>query len=343
MKLECLATGSLPHKDAKQALVLVKENFSIPFWPQLTRLNRNEDMIVQFTENMPSFFRNEEKCWLDAECEDFFNEVETFFEDFEAKNVLNYGITKDFSVIFDSFLELIKETKPAYAKGQIVGPFTLATTLVDKSGKCAIYDETLKEVIVKTLSLKALWQIEKIKEANPDTTPIIFLDEPSITQMGTSAFITIPPQDVTQMLREISDTIKSAGAISAVHCCGKCDWSVVLSCGADIINLDAYTYAQNLSLFYKDVEKFLQNGGKIAWGVVPTLDKTAIAQADLPQMINVFEQAVNYLTQKGIDEKIIIENSLVSTSCGAGGLSEELAQKALLLTRELSEALKERY
>ena len=60
-------------------------------------------------------------------------------------------------------------------------------------------------------------------------------------------------------------------------------------------------------------------------------------------MISVFDKAVKYLTEKGIDEKIIIENSLVTPSCGAGALSEELAEKAMDLTKQLSISLRERY
>ena len=49
-----MAIGSLPHKDLNEAMDLVKKNFDkIPFWPQLAKLNKNEDMIFQFLENMP--------------------------------------------------------------------------------------------------------------------------------------------------------------------------------------------------------------------------------------------------------------------------------------------------
>jgi hypothetical protein len=366
LKLEHLAIGSLPHKSVDSAMALVRENFTIPFCPQMVRLNKNEDMIIQYTENMPAFFSDEEsgKFWLETESDEFFAQMEEFFEDYaeiearlpgstEAK-LSKYAISADYYSGFAKFLEIVRTTKPAYAKAQIVGPFTLASTLVDKAGRCAIYDDTLKEIIIKTLSLKALWQIEEIKGANPanppsggllngGTVPIIFIDEPSISQLGTSAFLTISSRDVTEMLKEVSDVIQTAGALSAIHCCGKCDWSVVLNSGVNIINLDAYTYAQNLSVFGSDVEKFLKNGGKIAWGVVPTLDKNALHAADLDKMINVFEAAVKYLTGKGIDEKMIIDNSLISPTCGAGGLSEELAEKAMRLTRQVSDFLKEKY
>ena len=330
---------------------LVKKDFNkIPFWPQLTKINKNEDMIFQFLENMPSFFIDKDtgKTYLETESDKFFEDIEQFFADYEeiTSDITCEALDKyaiNYSCALPEFIKIVKNTKLAYAKGQIVGPFTLSTTLVDKSGKCAFYDETLKEIIIKTLTLKALWQIREIKKACPDTVPIIFIDEPSISQLGTSAYITISSDEVTEMIKEISDFIKANGALSAIHCCGKCDWNMPVNAGVDIINLDAYTFAQNLSLFSKELEEFLKAGGKIAWGVVPTLHPEILEKTDLNSMISVFDKAVKYLTEKGIDEKIIIENSLVTPSCGAGGLSEELAQKAMDLTRKLSESLRERY
>ena len=350
LTLECLAIGSLPHINLENAMELVKKDFNkIPFWPQLTKISKNEDMIFQFLENMPSFFIDKEtgKTYLETESDKFFEDTEQFFADYEEIIAdINCDTTDKYAINYSSsfpeFIKIIKDTKPVYAKGQIVGPFTLSTTLVDKSGRCAFYDETLKEIIIKTLTLKALWQIKQIKTASPDTIPIIFIDEPSISQLGTSAYITISADEVTEMIKEISDLIKTNGALSAIHCCGKCDWNMPVNAGVDIINLDAYTFAQNLSLFSKELEEFLKAGGKIAWGVVPTLHPEILEKTDLNSMISVFDKAVKYLTEKGIDEKIIIENSLVTPSCGAGGLSEELAQKAMDLTRKLSESLRER-
>ena len=86
-----------------------------------------------------------------------------------------------------------------------------------------------------------------------------------------------------------------------------------------------------------------KGGGKIVWGVVPTLDKEALEVCDLDLMVKKFRQSVNYLTKKGIDEKLIINNSLVSTSCGAGSLTTGLAEKAFRLTADLSKNLKAIY
>ena len=349
LKLNCLAIGSLPHDNLNKAMSLVEECFrNIPFWPQLAKVNKNEDMIIQFLENMPSFFIG--KDYLDTEYDEFFEDLEKFFMDYEeilsdvnSPALDRYEVSQEFSSSFPEFIKLIKKYKPDFAKGQIVGPFTLATTLVDKDGKCAFYDETLREIIVKTLTLKALWQIKEIKCANHDTTPIIFIDEPSISQLGTSAFVTISQDEVLAMFKEVSDVIQSAGALSAIHCCGKCDWSVPIQSGVNIINLDAYSFAQNLSLFKDDVKHFLQKGRKIAWGIVPTLDKEALEAANPEVLQQKFTDAIKFLSDKGIDEKLIIENSMISPSCGAGSLTVELAEKAMNLTNDISEILKKRY
>lgn len=348
IKLECLAIGSLPCNNPELSKRYI-ELFNIPFWPQLAKVSKKEDMTFQFLEAMPSFSLSEDFSFsFDTENETFFAELEQFFLDYEeiiSENnealLEKYAITENFASAFKYFIEIITTKKSKFAKGQITGPFTLASTLKDKQGRCAIYDDTLREIIVKTLSLKALWQIKRIKNAG--SVPIIFIDEPSISQLGTSTFLTISREEVISMLKEISDIIKSHGAISAVHCCGKCDWTVPIEAEIDIINLDAYLYAENLSVYSKPTEKFLLNGGKIAWGVVPTLDREALEKIDLNQLISKFDNAVKYLTKKGINEKLIIDNSLITPSCGAGSLPEDLALKALNLTKELSISLKERY
>lgn len=350
LTLNCMAIGSLPHKDVKKAMQIVEENFAIPFWPQLAKFNKNEDMIFQFLENLPGIVNNGEKIYLDNESDDFFIQLEELFLDYEEiisnkdfETLQKYEVSEQNSSTFRPFIKIIEKTKPAFAKGQIVGPFTLATTLTDKEGRCAFYDETLREAIVKLLSLKALWQIEEIRKANKNTTPIIFIDEPSISQLGTSAFITISKEETIEIINEISNLIKEAGALSAIHCCGKCDWTIPIESQVSIINLDGFFFAQNLSLFSNELKPFLEKGGVIAWGIVPTLDKDALDATNIDKMEEKFNEAIDYLVKKGIDKDLLLKNSMVTPSCGAGSLNEELAEKAMKLTKELSLRLKENY
>lgn len=351
LKLQALAIGSLPHNTVESAMEVVKKDFSeIPFYPQLSNINRNEDMTIQFLEGLPSFLPSNESFEIDTESEKFFEDLESFFTDYEeiiadtdTEILEKYAISKEFSSTFPEFEKIIKNTKPQYAKAQIIGPFTLAAMLTDQNGINAIFDETLREIVVKLLTLKVLWQIKHIKQANPTTIPIIFMDEPTLSQLGTSAYLTISEKDVVDMLAEISEIIHQNGGISAIHCCGKCDWTILIKAKADIINFDAFAFSEHLGLFAQEIDKFLQDGGKLAWGLVPTLAVEALKNITLADLIKDFGQGIKYLTNKGIDEKLIIDNSLITSSCGAGSLSVELAQKAMDLVFELSNELRKRF
>ena len=211
LSLLCTAIGSLPHQNVGEAMSLVMDNFKeIPFWPQLSKLNKKENMLVQFLENMPSYQYDEknDKPVLNNNNDNFAVELEQLFLNWEEiisnKNFQlldNYAISKNNSSTFEKFINYVKENKPKYAKGQIIGPFTLATTLNDYTGKIAYYDTTLRDVITKLLALKALWQIEQIKKTSPDTTPIIFLDEPSLSQLRTSAYVSITPDEPVKQIK----------------------------------------------------------------------------------------------------------------------------------------------
>ena len=350
LKLQALAIGSLPHNTVESAMEVVKKDFSeIPFYPQLSNINRNEDMTIQFLEGLPSFLPSNESFEIDTESEKFFEDLESFFTDYEeiiadtdTEILEKYAISKEFSSTFPEFEKIIKNTKPQYAKAQIIGPFTLAAMLTDQNGINAIFDETLREIVVKLLTLKVLWQIKHIKQANPTTIPIIFVDEPTLSQLGTSAYLTISEKDVVDMLAEISEIIHQNGGISAIHCCGKCDWTILIKAKADIINFDAFAFSEHLGLFAQEIDKFLQDGGKLAWGLVPTLDVEALKNITLADLIKDFGQGIKYLTNKGIDEKLIIDNSLITSSCGVGSLSIENAERAMDLVSELSKELRAR-
>ena len=349
LTLECTAIGSLPHTDLTKAIELVKRDFStIPFWPQMVKIDKNEDMIFQFLDNMPSFFCENNKVFLDTNYDKFFEDLEEFFNDYETIiSDINSPLLEKYKIIhasaFEEYISIIKELRPPYAKGQIVGPFTLSSALYTKDEQNAVYDETLREIITKNLILKALWQIKKIKEASPNTTPIIFTDEPTLSQLGTSAYVSVSEDEVKNMFCDITQTLKHHGAIPAIHCCGKCNWSIPLNSGFEIINPDAYSFSENLSLFAGEIKEFLQKGGKIAFGIVPTLNKIALEKTSTEELIKKYRTAVKYLTKNGIDEKLVIENSIITPSCGAGVLPEELAEKAMDLTKELSISLKEIY
>lgn len=350
------AIGSLPHKSSKDAIELIFNKFTnIPFWPQLAKVDRHEDMTIQYLQGIPGIKYDEEqsKFFCDTQSDEFFVELEEFFMDYEAivnekdfTNLEKYAITAPYTSAIPLYIDRLQDKDYPYAKCHIVGAFTLGTSLCDLENVCVFYDETYREVLVKGLTLKAVWQIEQIKKASPNTTPIVFMDEPVMSQFGTSAFITVKKEDIVGVLKEISDVIKDFGGLSAVHCCGKSDWSVLIDSNINILNFDAFAYAKSLEAYVKEVAEFLKNGGYIAWGIVPTLDKDALEKVTLAELVLMFEKSVSALVKKSngaLDKELVLQQSFFTPSCGAGGLTVELSEKAMSLVNELSEELRIKY
>jgi len=355
--LDFLATaiGSLPHANVKDALDLVFDTIpNAPCCPQLSKISPNEDMLIQYTENFPGIRTDDNLSnhYVDLDSENYFEELEELFIDFEeviASDELNdeilnkYAISEAYASAFPSFLSRLKANYPKYIKGQVIGPFTFGTSTFDKDKKCVFYDETYREVITKMLTLKALWQVKEFRKVSPNSKNIIFIDEPTMSQLGTSAFITVTKEDVQDTTNQIVDVLHKYNILVGMHCCGKADWSILLGTNLDIINFDAFSFAENFSLYSQELNSFIDRGGKIAWGVVPTLDVDALEKTNEAELSSVYENAKNLLVSKGIDEQKIINASMLTPSCGAGSLSIEYAQKAMLYLKMLSVNLSKRY
>ena len=343
LSLNYTGIGSLPFKGdnaPKCALDFIFKEFkSIPFWPQLPHFVREEDMVFQYTQNLAGLSFDGDKYFLNPESEEFFSALEELFFDYEnvisaddliqcEKTLDKYAILPPNSNSLAPFLNELKNYHPDFVKGSITGPFTFSTSITDNEGKCAYYNDVLKDVCTKTLSLKALWQVKEFKKAAPSAKSIIFMDEPSISQVGSCAFLSVENSDVIEML--------------GVHCCGKTDWEIALSSNVDIINFDAYSFSQSVANFAPQAKKFLENGGFFAFGIVPTLDKDELKNLDIVGLEEKFDDSIKCFTSKGIDKNLLLKQSFITPSCGCGSLDDEGALKALKLTQELSQRLKER-
>ncbi len=348
-----MAIGSLPHKDTLSALELIKKCYSeIPFWAQLSQVNPLQDMTVQYSQKFPGLkldIKNQ-SFKFDTESDEFAEELEKLYNDYyeiiEENNsdlLEDYAITEPFTTTIQPILEYIKEAKPDFVKGQIIGPFTWGTMLTDADDKCLFYDETSRDIVVKTLTLKALWQIKKFKEANPSITPIIFIDEPTMSQVGTSAFLTVKKEEILSAFDEIITAIQKREALVAIHCCGKADWELILKSKPNIINFDAYSFHKNITTFSKVLKPFLEKGGYIAWGIVPTLDKDSLEKSTVSSLMTILENSIDALAKKGISKEIILKQAIITPSCGAGGLDIKNAEKAMEFAKAISDELRKKY
>jgi hypothetical protein len=258
----------------------------------------------------------------------------------------SFGLSPNYAAGFKEFVSRLPEhvaSRDVYMlKGQVTGPFTLGTNLLDQDGRCSYYHDDLRDVVVKAVALNAMWQMAQLGAY--DLPLMIFLDEPSLVGFGSQTFLTVSREDVLGDINEVTAAIHAQGGLAGVHCEENTDWSLLMESDLDILDFDAYDHMQAITLYPAELRAFLERGGWLGWGIVPTLDREAAATETLPSLMARFEAGVRRLMAKGLDRELLLRRALVTPSCGAGGvLTEPLAERVLRLLRELSLALRSRY
>ncbi|MBU4149617.1 MAG: hypothetical protein KKB52_04645, partial [Candidatus Omnitrophica bacterium] len=196
-----------------------------------------------------------------------------------------------------------------------------------------------KEGLIRLLEIKAGFQIEEFKKISSNV--IIFIDEPYLTNFG-SSFVSIERREVILMLNSLIDKIHSEGALSAIHCCGNTDWSLLAETEVDIINFDAYSYAEGLSLYPEEILKFLKRGGYLAWGIIPT--SPAVIKETEETLFSRLSAEIDKLEKKKIPRDLLLTRSLITPSCGMGTLTQDLVdiiiKKLTLVSRQAKDRLR---
>lgn len=332
-ELRSLAAGSLPLTDPGAACQLTVGALDIPTWPQLPRRTFLENMYAQYSERFPGVVVTNERIYLDQD-RDLDPELEQLYIAY-LMNDLEYAIiSPEYAAGLHRFLQL-DLGQPPVVKGHVTGPVSWGLMVTDRNRKPVLYDDVLAEAAAKHLRLKAAWMEEQLRTLAPQT--IIFVDEPYMSCFG-SAFVSLGRDQVLTLLEEVFAGIRG---LKGVHCCGNTDWSVLLSTTLDILNLDAYGYAESLALYPDEVGAFLERDGIIAWGIVPS--SAQVLEETVDSLVERFHEGIHLLTAKGLHQDDILASSLIMPSCGCGSLTVELAERVLELTGQVSSALQERY
>jgi hypothetical protein len=169
------------------------------------------------------------------------------------------------------------------------------------------------------------------------------MDEPSLVGFGSSAYLGVQEEDIKKDLNEIAGIIHAEQAWAGVHCCENTDWSLLLKSDIDVLNFDAYGFFDRLFLYKDDLVNFMNRGGTLAWGIVPTHAEEIIYSVSAAALIQLWKQHVEKLTAAGLTLEKIARQSLVTPSCGAGSLSKAAALRVLELLQEVSDSLRQEF
>ena len=338
-----LLIGSLPLSDHEKATELVLAHTpEIPLWVQLPS-NPGEGMIDQFLPGFPGLVEDAEKAWIDTTTEAFGEEMLAFYEaylmindadgDIEGSPFALFGErTKGFAAL--THIAPTLDPQPMALKGQITGPITFGTAVKDQDDRAIFYDDQLRDIMVKHLTMQAAWQARMLGKAG--ALPIVFFDEPALAGFGTSAYVTITEGDVISALNEMAGAVHKEGGLAGVHVCANTQWTLLFDADIDIISFDAYTYFDRFILDPEALKAFLDKGGIIAWGIVPTDNADVIKKETADSLYAKWEGQVKALEELGFQREALIDATLITPSCGTGSLQVPMATRVLELTRDLS-------
>lgn len=339
-----LFIGSLPMAEHAAALrEVLQRTPETPHWVQLP-LRPEEGFLVQFCRGLPGL-REGRVPIVQKRSETFEAEILAFYEEFmevtEGRAPLRgsrFSVSQRDAPGLYLLVKALKGRETFVVKGQISGPLSVLLGIHDEDGRSAYYDEQIRDVTVKLLSLKARWQALCLGEEGRRRT-LVFVDEPAMGGLGSSVYIAVDQREALGCLNEVLRSIREAGAWSGVHVCSNADWGALLRQGLDVVSFDAFSYFERFALFSEEVSAFLAGGGMIAWGIVPTAAE-ALEKMEAQRLVSLWLDQAGTLSKGGIEVEGIFRQAFITPSCGLGSLDPRWATKAMDLTVEVSRLLR---
>ncbi len=341
--------GSLPLTDHHEALrQILATTPDIPLWPQLPK-NPKEGMLRQFLDGFPGLTEEGGRFWIDTDRPSFAEEMTRFYEDVlqsadtaelpeESRFSLSEQTARGFSVLREALPRL--DRLPLSVKGQVTGPITCGIGVKDQHGRPLFHDDSLRDVLIKLLSLKARWQVERLRPWCRETGPLLFIDEPGMVNYDSTAFPGTSRAAVCSSMAEVIAAVKDSGGSAGIHICANGDWAPALQSAADMISFDAFSYFDNLILYHDELLAFLARGGILVWGIVPTGDPLAVAAVTEDELLARWQEQMDRVSGLGFAADRLQEQALIAPACGTGSLPPQLAERVLRLTAALARRIR---
>jgi hypothetical protein len=314
------------------------EFLDVPASPQMVRLSPWEDMILGATRGLPGLRVDVAARSVTAPSKGREEAMTEFYERQLAGDSDFLALGPESSLGFTPFLEraaLDPNFGRDYLKVQVVGPLTFGQSVKVDGDRALVDEPDVLEAIAVALGGKAAWAAGRVRALG--RRPIVFFDEPGLSGYG-SAFSTLGRDAVLSALSAAAAEARRLGPVLVgCHVCGNTDWGLLTEAGLDVINFDAYDHLRAVCLYPRELGAFLEKGGALAWGVVPTTEFSAEIEAqDLAEMTR---RGWAELAGKGLDLELLKARTLLTSACGLGTLSPEKARGVLGLLPKVAEAL----
>ncbi|RJP78308.1 MAG: hypothetical protein C4522_12960 [Desulfobacteraceae bacterium] len=325
------AMAVMPHKDPQRALEMAL-SLDIPFWPQLPNLNYYEDMYVQASEHFPGIVLDMDNQKLGFSMDKFMEEYETAMVHFEEPAF--FDISEQYSQVYHAFLKMDLSDRPAI-RGQLEGPISFGLNVLDQDQRPILFDDNIRPLMFEFMAKRINVQLERLKAVNPHA--FMFVDEPGLQFI----FSALSGYDSARARVDMESFFAMTERPRGIHLCGNPDWDFLLNLDLDILSMDIYQNGEVFSSYAPAIKRFLDRGGVLSWGIVPT--NVEPFQAETIDSLHARLISLwDFLDQKGIDRDFLLSRSLLSpaTCCLVNPDREKTVEKAFGVVTELSKRLR---
>ena len=328
------AMAVMPHTDSERALQMAL-SLDVPFWPQLPRLNYHEDMYVQASENFPGIVLDLERRTLGFSSERFIEELEAAMARFDEESY--FDVSAAYSAVYPKFLELDLADRPAI-RGQMEGPISFGFAICDENDRPIIFDDTVRPFLIEFMARRVNAQLHRLQQRNANA--FMFVDEPGMQFL----FSALAGYGDVAAKADLESFFSQIERPRGIHLCGNPDWDFMLGLDLDVLSLDVYSNGERFVSYLPSIRRFLDRGGVIVWGIVPT-NLEPFGQESVESLQARLESLWEQLLARGIDRELLIARSQISpaTCCLVNPDGEATVDQAFGVTRELSARLQERW
>lgn len=309
--------GSLPYVEAAVAAVAeLQLHPELPAAPQLPRRSPSESMLAQVVSGMEGVrVRDDGR-----------------LEVGRAPAAVEEGQPLDGDAWEGTLAFLTAATgRRGPIKLQMTGPVTLGVALAD-AGVRAERAFALAATTVHNLASALLGAaLAKVPGA-----PVVFVvDEPSLGRAMHPGFPLVPEQTVDLVSGALASATRAGATVNGVHCCSVVDWSLVLHAGPDLVSAPATPDVVDDAAA---LAGFLDRGGWVAWGVVPTDGPFGDRYETHWHRLN---EVWTSLTSAGCDPVRLRTQSLLTPACGLALHDEAQVPVVMNLVRQVAERVQD--
>ncbi len=329
------AMAVMPHTDVDRALQMAL-SLDVPFWPQLPNYSYYEDMYVQAAEHFPGIVLDLAKRTLRFSVDKFAEELEAALLRFDDPTF--FDVSETYSAVYHRFLKSPDLAGRPAIRGQLEGPISFGFNILDQDERPILFDDTVRPFMLDFMAKRLNAQLARLKQLNPKA--FMFVDEPGLQFL----FSAMAGYGDLKAKGDLDQFFAQVDRPRGIHLCGNPDWDFLLNLDLEVLSLDVYTNAEVFASYAKSIARFLDRGGVIVWGIVPT-GFEAFAQEEIPGLLQRLETIWNTLTAKGIDRELLISRAMLSpaTCCLVNPDKERTVERAFAAVNRMAAALREKY